>query len=251
MTVVQKVEAKAIAFISSRGGSGATFLSSMAASYMALNTDKNVLFLDLNACRMDSRILFNIDNKNCRDIGDLLTGTERIDLEIVKRLSINLENSLNIILPPLSTQKNQAFSKKRIITLIERLKSFFDFLIIDMPRDIYGRLVYGIEDVIDRIAVVVSPDVISVNNADILLQDAKISRSFIDIDMIVNKYNIRPHISPARINNILPGPIKAFIPYDRDIEYLFLTQGPESVFNYNLRIVRDLKEYIKSLSKDE
>ena len=66
-------------------------------------------------------------------------------------------------------------------------------------------------------------------------------------DIVINKFNVRPAISFSKINNFVRHPIKAFIPYDRDIEFLFLNRGPFSIFNYNLRIVRNIIDYSNKL----
>jgi len=71
-----------------------------------------------------------------------------------------------------------------------------------------------------------------------------------DFDILINKFNTRPAISPAGLNTILNYPINAFIPYDRDIEFLILNRGPDSIFNYNLRIVNNISAFSKKIYED-
>ena len=73
---------------------------------------------------------------------------------------------------------------------------------------------------------------------------------YYDFDIVINKFNTRPAVSPSGLNNILNYPINTFIPYDRDIEFLILNKGPDSIFNYNLRIVQNISAFSRKIYED-
>lgn len=239
---------KTIVFTGSSGGTGTSFLAACTASWFALNEDKSTLLLDLNQYSMDSRQVFDLQGSEIKDLGDIGTGIEEIDFEIIKRLSINLENSLDLILPPKSPGFSDIFDRQKLKEFIERLKGFFEIIIIDMPRMIFGRILCELDDIATRSVIISLPHEISLKNAYMILNEVLTSRCLCPADLIVNKYNLKPVIHPSKIGSLLPIPVKAFIPYDKDIEYLFFKEGPSSIYKYNLRMVRIIKELIGSLT---
>ena len=67
---------------------------------------------------------------------------------------------------------------------------------------------------------------------------------------MINKFNLRPALPFSSINNVIKYPIDLFLPYDKDIEQLYVMKGPASIFSYNLRIVRDLMEMSKRIEEE-
>jgi len=107
-----------------------------------------------------------------------------------------------------------------------------------------------LKDFVDKFVFISLPDLISVNNLSVLTNNIICDGSSYDFDILINKFNTRPAISPTGLNTILNYPIDAFIPYDRDIEFLILNRGPDSIFNYNLRIVKDISAFSKKIYED-
>ena len=54
-------ESNIIIFTSAKGGSGCSFIANSIAAYMAQKTTLNVLLLDMNTGRIDSRMIFGLD----------------------------------------------------------------------------------------------------------------------------------------------------------------------------------------------
>jgi len=98
-------ESGVILFTSAKGGSGCSFLVNSVASYLALKTTANILLLDMNIGKRDSRTVFDIDEKISRDFGDIEEIVKNMNTQVLKKLVLNLESSLNIILPPLKMDK--------------------------------------------------------------------------------------------------------------------------------------------------
>ena len=109
-----------------------------------------------------------------------------------------------------------------------------------MPGYLLGEIDMAEIDISDRFVFVSLPDLYSASNIRILMDYVKGYRSFHDFFLVINKYNLKPAISPTGLSNILKYPITSFIPYDRDIEELTNTRGPGHIFNYNLKVVRNI-----------
>ncbi|MDD3819524.1 MAG: hypothetical protein PHG41_06820, partial [Actinomycetota bacterium] len=101
MDKLSKRDPKVVLFTGSKGGCGCSFIASCVSTYFARETEKNILLLDLNIGKKDSRLIFNLTDDDYRDIGDIEEVIDELDISILKKLVINFGNSLNLILPPI------------------------------------------------------------------------------------------------------------------------------------------------------
>jgi pilus assembly protein CpaE len=229
-----------IVFTSAKGGCGCSFMANTIAAYMAKKTTLNVLLVDFNAGRMDSRIVFSLEDHFARNLGELPPELEGMDLLALKKIVINMGDSLNIILPPLNFKNHYILDSETFNIFIELIRDHFDLICLDMPVNLLGQVDIHEVDISDRFVFVSLPDAVSINNTRLLMDYIKDYRSSYDFYLVINKYNIKPALSLTGLSNIIQHPITAFIPYDRDIEDMVNTWGPGSIFKYNLRIVRNI-----------
>ena len=90
-------ESNIVIFTSAKGGSGCSFLANVVASYMAQKTTLNVLLLDMNTGRMGSRIVFDINGPDVRDLGDLIVKPGDINIDFAD-ITVVMQNSGNALL---------------------------------------------------------------------------------------------------------------------------------------------------------
>ncbi len=243
-------ESNVILFSSAKGGSGCSFITSLISTYLARKTSVNVLLLDLNTGKRDSRVIFDVDDGNYKDYGDIGGAAGSLDTSVLKRLVINFDNSLHLLLPPLDPGKKEILEGDNLNQFLESLKCHFDIICIDFPYHLFKYIDIGEIDIADRFVFVSLPDIVSINNTRILMEYIDNAKSHPGSYLIINKYNVRPAISPTGLTNILKFPVSSFIPYDRDIESLINTRGPDYVFNYNLRIVRSISELSQKIYEE-
>jgi pilus assembly protein CpaE len=243
-------ESNIILFSSAKGGSGCSFIASTVSTYLARKTSVNVLLLDCNIGKRDSRVIFDVDDGNYKDYGDLGSAVGKPDTPLLKRLVINFENSLHLMIPPLDLEKKEIFEGDNFNQFLESLRDHFDIICIDFPYHLFGSIDIEEIDIADRFVFVSLPDIVSINNTRILMEYIDNAKSPPGPYLIINKYNVRPAISPTGLTNILKFPISSFMPYDRDIESLINTRGPDYLFNYNLRIIRSISEISQKIYEE-
>lgn len=243
-------ESNVILFSSAKGGSGCSFIASTVSTYLARKTSVNVLLLDLNIGKRDSRVIFDVDDGNYKDYGDIGSEAGNLDTSVLKRLVINFDNSLHLLLPPLDPGKKEILEGDNFNRFLESLRDHFDIICIDFPYHLFRYIDIGEIDIADRFVFVSLPDIVSINNTRILMEYIDNAKSHPDSYLIINKYNVRPAISPTGLTNILKFPVTSFMPYDRDIESLINTRGPDYLFNYNLRIVRNISELSQKIYEE-
>ena len=245
---MKKEKGKIILITGSKGGCGKSFIANNIASCYAKTSNKNILLMDLNFGRKDSRIIFKASEENIKTVNDI--GSRDVNEEILKKLIFNFDNSLNVIFPPISFNDSNHFSWKANLKAASALKKYFDFIIIDTEIDMndYESCIFLSN--IDKLIIVSLPDLISLTNLNLIVNLSIFYTDYINTSIVINKFNIKPSVPFSLLNSIVKNPIDYFIPYDRDIEQLYLTKGPSEIFKYNLRIIRDINNMAKNLIEE-
>ncbi len=243
-----KKDSKILFFSGSKGGCGCSFISNTVAAYFARNKNKNVLLVDLNCGKKDSRLIFNLSLKsNLRDIGDIEFDFKEIDFNTLRRLVINLDDSLHLILPPLKFEKTCLMAGENLNILFNSLSGIFDLIIVDTPFYLLQDKNIDFLEYADMFVFVTQAELISINNLEVIISNLCLENMPTRFEIVINKFNARPVISPSKIMSLLKFPISIFIPYDRDIELLYLTRGPGPMFDYNLRITKAISDFANIL----
>lgn len=243
-----KKDSKILFFAGSKGGCGCSFISNAVAAYYAKSKNKNILLADLNCGKKDSRLIFNLSLKsNLRDIGDIEFDLKEIDFNVLKRLVISLEDSLHVVLPPLKFEKAPMMTGKNLNILLDLLSGIFDLIIVDTPFYLLQDRNIDFLEYADTFVLVTQPDLISISNLEVIISNLCLENMPARLEIVINKFNSRPVISPPRIMNMLKTPVSIFVPYDRDIELLYLTRGPAPMFDYSLRITKAISDFAESL----
>jgi cellulose biosynthesis protein BcsQ len=241
---------RTVVFSSITGGSGCSFIVNTISAYFAKNKNLNVLLLDMQAGKKDSRMIFNITGDFIRDQGDITCNFSEIDAAILKKLVINLDSSLNIILPSLKFEKIIIQESNRVEKLLCVLSNYYDLVLVDLPFYHFFNMQESLSDRIDKFVFISQADYISVINLENFISNFSCESASLKLELLVNKFNLKTVISPARIMNTLRFPVKTFIPYDRDIEYLYLAKGPFAVFDYCLRTVKALRDFADAMYEE-
>jgi Flp pilus assembly CpaE family ATPase len=243
-----KKDSKILFFAGSKGGCGCSFVSNAVAAYYSKNKNKNILLVDLNCGKKDSRLIFNLSLKgNLRDIGDIEFDFKEIDFNVLKRLVISLDDSLHMVLPPLKFEKAPLMTGKNLNILLDSLSNLFDLIIVDTPFYLLQDKSMDFLEYADIFVLVTQADLISISNLEVITSNLCLENMPDRFEIVINKFNSKPVISPPRIISMLKAPVSIFIPYDRDIELLYLTRGPAPMFDYNLRITKAISDFAESL----
>ncbi|MHB1334469.1 MAG: AAA family ATPase [Candidatus Humimicrobiaceae bacterium] len=238
---MKKDEGKIILVAGSKGGCGQSFVSNCISNYLAANTDKNILLMDFNIGKVDSRIIYRIQEENIRSIYDIKNMSGEVDETLLKKIVVNFSNSLNLIFPPLYFDDLKTVTLKNFVRILSSLKKYFDVIFIDSPSVFHlSSNENNIHELVDKLLLVSTPDLISLSNLNIIINQLQGSTEYLNPQVIINKYNTKPSISFSLLNTILKYPVEYFLPFDRDIEQLYLEKGPTCIFKYNLKITRDL-----------
>ncbi len=173
---------EAIVFTSGKGGVGKTTLLANIGIILA-SLEKKVILVDADIGLRNLDIVLGIENKVKFNIVDIAHQICTLEQAIV--FDVRSKNRLGIIAASQSHLKED-LGKEAFRSIILRLKTMFDYVLIDCPAGIE----YGFKNAIrssDRAVVIVNPEVSSIRDADRvigILEMDKIKK----IHLIINRY---------------------------------------------------------------
>lgn len=142
-----------LAFVASKGGSGATFLATSLASCLAARSDLQVAVLDLNL-QFGDAALFLSDARPVSNVAEVARNIARLDAELLRSAMLPVRDNL-MVLPALDDLAH-AFEVKasHVGAIIKQARSIFDFVVIDVGRSMDALTLQAL-DLADRIFPVV------------------------------------------------------------------------------------------------
>ena len=208
---------KVIVVTSGKGGVGKTTTTANIGAALA-NTGKTVCVMDMDIGLRNLDILMGLENRVVYNLVDVVEGTCKIKQALVKDKKLP---NLNL-LPAAQTRDKTAVNADQIKTLVDELKTMFDFVLVDCPAGIESGFQNSIAGA-DRALIVVTPEMSSVRDADRIVGLLEARRDqFEDINLIVNR--VRPGLIEANqmmsiddICEILSVDLIGVIPDDEDI----------------------------------
>jgi septum site-determining protein MinD len=208
---------KVIVVTSGKGGVGKTTTTANIGAALA-NTGKTVCVMDMDIGLRNLDILMGLENRVVYNLVDVVEGTCKIKQALVKDKKLP---NLNL-LPAAQTRDKTAVNADQIKTLVDELKTMFDFVLVDCPAGIESGFQNSIAGA-DRALIVVTPEMSSVRDADRIVGLLEARRDqFEDINLIVNR--VRPGLIEANqmmsiddICDILSVDLIGVIPDDEDI----------------------------------
>ena len=249
---VEKRNPRVISFISPKGGTGKTFISTNVAIGLANLLNKKVLYIDCSFPFSDSPILLDISysNKNIYDLVSLLGegGRENIEDYI---LHIDPVNLYFLIPPKTLPESSYIFSHiPEFAKTIEYVKGFFDYVIVDLPPRYYDTIPQAIEQS-NQVFAVVNAEV----NSMILLRQFReeLMKQGIPLDfkVIMNRRNKKIlSLIGNELKTIIPEGVFAFVEDDPITVAISYNRGiPVIISSPKSRSGRDLITLTKKIAQ--
>lgn len=208
---------KLIAVYSPKGGVGCTMLAINVATAMTqLDKSLNIAVVDCKVQFGDVKIALDI--RADRSILDLVDNIDELDLDLIESAMVRDDRSgLRALLAPPKPEQADLVEAGHVQTILERLKSMFDYVIIDMGSTL-RELELAIFDLADRIMLVATPDLPAITNTRNffeLLEVLGYPREM--VLLVLNKSDSNTGLNPRMIENHLKHPVFAEIPTEARI----------------------------------
>jgi pilus assembly protein CpaE len=206
-----------ITVVSPTGGGGKTFLATNLALFLARQTGKRVVLVDLDLQFGEVSVALRL--RADFTISDVVRhGAE--DGELQEHLSEFLvphREGFSVLAAPRSPAEADAISAADITRLLEILKDRADYVVVDTPPALNDAVLAAL-DLSDQLLALATADVPSVHNLRVFLRTMDRLRVPPEsISLILNKAEPDVGFDPGQVAGLFPQGFAAILPYDREV----------------------------------
>lgn len=202
--------ARLLAFISSKGGSGATILSTNLAYQLAAEGNK-VLLLDLNL-QFGEAVMTVHDRKAGSDIAEVVRNLARLDASLLQASTVPVTSNFSILAAPEDPADSLQIKPEHLDALLNVAVSQYDFLIMDMNNS-FDNLSIKALDRAHKIFLVTQPSLPFIHNAKRMMNlFASLGYEKDKIELVVNRFSKTSEIGLGDLRASLPSTKMHLIP---------------------------------------
>src|SRR5271165_6917275 len=230
-----KAGGKSFAFLSAKGGCGATTLVTHVAAELGRQNQK-VLLADLD---LDSGMVgFITKTKSVYSILDAVNNLHRLDIHYWKALVSNGIPGVEIVASPLALASKQQPKDDQVRQVLAFARPHYDWTLVDLGRSLSRMAMAALEEV-DEACLVTTLEVPALHQSKQIIQtllDSGYGKH--KIRLILNRAPKRLDITPAELEKMLGVPIFAMVP--NDYPELYETYAEGRMLNRNSDLGRQI-----------
>ena len=208
-----------ISIYSLKGGTGKTTIAFNIAYYLKKLLNTKILLIDLNFSNTFSDLTLFLNTNQIPNLNYYIENYKDGESALQKSLLINNPTDFDILLPPLSIDSFNKFNLTLLNSLIDLVKTYYNFIIIDLPNN-SSDLINEVINLSNLLFIISLPDK---NNA-LKLARYKFKDEHLKIqnkiNIINNPYNNLP-IKKSEFEKISNHLISFEIPYYKDVNKRF------------------------------
>lgn len=124
-----------LAFISCKGGSGATFVAANLAHVLAANGHRRVALIDMNL-QFGDALLFISSAKPSSNVADVARNILRLDRDLLLSAMVLVSPGLHVLAAPDDPAQASDVKPEHVQAIVQMARTMFDFVIIDSGRSL-------------------------------------------------------------------------------------------------------------------
>jgi pilus assembly protein CpaE len=235
---------KVVTVFGTKGGIGKTTIAvNLAVKLSQLN--KKVALVDLDLQFGDVGVFMDIDAKDT--IAELVRDNSNLDIDTIRNYMVLHSSGVHVLCAPNSPEYADVVSGGHVEKIINAVKSYYDYVIIDTPPMLNECVLTAIES---------SAQVLFILGLDIsILRNAKICLNLLDslqqtdkITMIINR-EVDGSVTLKDVQRIVNQPIVARFPSDWKLAVASLNKGvPFVVSAPNSGLAKSLSQFAQGLA---
>jgi pilus assembly protein CpaE len=218
----QKGAGKSFAFLSAKGGCGATTITCHVAAELGRQNQK-VLLMDLD---LDTGMIgFITKTKAVYSILDAVNNLHRLDISYWKALVSNGIPGVEIVASPLALASKQQLKDDQVRHVLAFARPQYDWTLVDLGRSLSRMSMAALEE-IDEVCLVTTLEVPALHQSKQIVQtllDSGYGKN--RIRLILNRSPKRLDITPAELEKMLGVPIFGMVPNDYPELYETYAEG--------------------------
>jgi pilus assembly protein CpaE len=239
----RSLSGKLLAFISCKGGSGATFIASNFAFNLAAHGSKRVLLIDLNL-QFGDVILYLSDRRPTSSIVDVTRDIDRLDAALLKSATVEVLPNLSVLAAPTDPAVSGDMNPGAVKSLLEFACKQFDYIIVDLGGQLDAPTIEAL-DRADLIFPVVQQTLPYIRDGKRMLDVFKLLGYPTEkVRPILSRFDRTADVTAADLEDVLGIKIYASIANDYKVASASVNQGiPVSKLAGNSALSRSLSAF--------
>ncbi len=205
--------AHVITVFSTKGGAGKSVIATNLGVLLAQRSDKPVCLVDADLQFGDIAVMLKLAPQHT--IVDAVSSLDRLDASLLQNLLITHESSgLKILPAPLEPAFADQIGAAEMVQIIEVLKRFCSYVIVDTPA-YFNDVVLGMIEVSDDVLLVAGMDIPNIKNVKIGLQTLRLLNTPMEkLRLVLNRANSKVKLDVTEVERTLQVSADVLIPSD-------------------------------------
>lgn len=124
-----------LAFMSCKGGSGATFLAANLAHALSTRDGRSVGLIDLDL-QFGDALLMLTDRAPTSDVAEVARNVARLDADLLRSAMVPISSTLSVLAGPKDLTQALEVQAEHVDAIIGQARQMFDFVVVDVGRAI-------------------------------------------------------------------------------------------------------------------
>ncbi|HYH50334.1 MAG TPA: P-loop NTPase [Acidimicrobiia bacterium] len=205
--------ARVITVSSTKGGSGKSVVATNLATALAQRSSRPVVLVDADLQFGDVAVMMRLVTPHT--LVDAVSAQGRLDAQYLQSLLVRHEPSGLLVLPaPLEPSFAERVTASDIIRIVEILRSFCGYVVVDTPAQ-YNDVVIALIEHADDIVMVAGLDIPSIKNTKLGLQTLRLLEVTEEkLTLLINRADAKVQLDVAEVERTLGLRAGALIPSD-------------------------------------
>ncbi|MDP4110467.1 MAG: AAA family ATPase, partial [Bacillota bacterium] len=160
---LSSAKSKVLSVFGAKGGIGKTTIASNLAVTFAQSGSKTII-IDLDLQFGDVNLFFDLEPRDT--IAELVQDKQNFDIDTMRGFIKIHSSGVSVLCAPKSPEFSEMIKGEHIEKIINTLRPYYDYIIIDTPPVFNDTTIVAIENS-DKLLLIVSPDISSLRNAKI------------------------------------------------------------------------------------
>jgi pilus assembly protein CpaE len=207
------VNGKVLSVFSTKGGAGKSMLATSLAATLALRSELPVALVDADLQFGDVAVMLKLSPTHT--IVDAVAVLDRMDSAMLDSLLVTHEpTGLRVLPAPLEPAFADQVSAGDMSSIVEVLRSFCAFVIVDTPA-YFNDVVLGLLESSDEVLLVAGMDIPNIKNVKIGLQTLRLLDTPMDkLHLVLNRANSKVKLDVSEVEKTLGIKAEVLIPSD-------------------------------------
>lgn len=146
---VEEKRGEVLAFVSCKGGSGATFTAANLAHVLAAGGQRRVALIDMNL-QFGDALLFLTSEQAGSNVADVARGIQRLDPDLLQAAMVPVAPGLHVLAAPEDPAQAGDVQPEHVQAIVGLARTMFDFVVIDSGRSLSAVTLQAL-DLADRV----------------------------------------------------------------------------------------------------